>query len=384
MVVGVTRTWHLYVIDAFGVRQAEIDDYREATIVPRFNAVGSWAITFTGASPAMRLLELDKYGVEFVANSGGAATVVMSGRVAARDRSLDTSTSGVAETWTFTGVDDLALIAARQGHPQPGTVAPPYSSSAYDVRTGRASSVIAGFVNDNVGPGAITARRITGLTVAPDLGVGATITGRLRWRPLLDDITGLAAAGGVGFRIRSRVFETYLPVDRSATVKFSLPLGNLHAFKYSEERPTVNYVYVLGGGEGTARTVVEASDAVSVARWGRVEQSVDRRDTTDPAELAQAAQEALVEGAAKTGLSLSVVDTESVRYLEHYQLGDIVSVIVDGITVTDVVREVTITLNQDGERMAPTIGDPNAVPGKASIFQNVAKLAARVRGLERR
>lgn len=367
--------WALYVRDATGARVAQLDTWTAATLVLRYNAVGDWSLK-APTSAAATLLNEPQYGIEFVRDGD----VVLSGPVTSRSRRFDATFDG----YDFAGKDDAVWLTRRLASPQPATSSPPYNSSAYDVRTGTASTVLREYVTVNAGPGAVVDRVVSGLTIGTDPSAGGTVTGRARWQVLLDLLVELATAAGLGFRVRDLTFEVYQPVDRSDAVKFSVPLGNLAAFTYTEAAPTLNYVFVAGGGEGTARTIREASDSGSVTAWGRIEALQDRRDTTDTTELDQAATSTLAENATKTGFSLTPIETASIRYLDSYDLGDQVTVIVDGVAIVDVVREVVINLTDtDGEKVTPTVGDPNANPARPRIFEQVARLGRRMRDLER-
>lgn len=366
--------WTLYVRDDAGVRVAELDTFESATLIPRFNAVGDWQVV-APATEAAQLLTTPKYGLEFVRDG----EVILSGPVTTRTREFGVGVDG----YTFQGKDDQVWLSRRKASPEPATAAAPYDDSAYDVRTGAASTVIRAYVNVNAGPGAVTARQVDGLAVPAVAAFGSTVTGRARWQTLIDLLAELATAGGVGFRTRQLTFDVYQPTDLSAAVKFSTALGNLAGFSYSDAAPEVNHVYVAGGGEGTARVIRELTDTTSVTEWGRVEEFRDRRDTTDTAELDQAGQAMLTESATKRGFSLAPIETASVRFGATYNLGDQVTVIVDGVPVVDVVREVRIDLNADGETVAPTVGDPDADPSRPSIFAAHKRMERRVRNLER-
>src|SRR5690606_19655547 len=183
-------------------------------------------------TPAARLATTDRYGLEFVRDG----VTVMSGPVTKRTRMFDTTQDG----FLFEGVDDTVWLERRLVYPS----AAPYTTVAHDVRTGPATSVLVGFVSANAGPLAAADRQV--LTIGADTASGATVTGRGRWQVLLDLCAELAAAGGVGFRVRKRVFEPYVPVDRSASVVFSTELGNLGSFTHTEQAPDVNHV-VVGG-----------------------------------------------------------------------------------------------------------------------------------------
>jgi hypothetical protein len=48
-----------------------------------------------------------------------------------------------------------------------------------------------------------------------------------------------------------------------------------------------------------------------------------------------------------------------------------------------VVREVVINLNENGETVTPTVGNPEASPERPNVFATVKKLARDVRNLQR-
>jgi hypothetical protein len=366
--------WVVYVRDETGARRAQLDTYSDATLVLRFNAVGDWRLT-APTSAAATLLATDRYGVEFVRDG----EVILSGQVTNRTRKFDASFDG----YEFRGVDDNWWLWQRLASPEPATSSQPYDDSEYDVRTGSGSTVIQAYVDVNAGPSAVTARQVESLEVPAVAAFGSTVTGRARWQVLGDLLAELATSAGLGFRINRLAFEVYQPVDRSAQVKFSVALGNVAAFSYSDAAPDVNHVYVAGGGEGTARVIREATDSDSVTAWGRIERFRDRRDTTDTTELDQSGSEALTDGASKRGFSITPIETGSVRFSESYFLGDRVTVVADDVPLVDVVREVVINLNENGETVTPTVGNPDASPERPNIFATVKKLARDVRNLQR-
>lgn len=369
--------WQLYVRDRNRNRVAEIDDFQQLDLVLRFNAVGSWVIALPADGVAARYLNQDGCGL--VAVRDGAT--LLSGPKRRPERVWSSKTDRLV----VAGVDDVCWIADGLAYPVP--TGPPYSAAAHDVRTGACETVMRAYVSANVGPGAKAERIVAGLTLATDAALGATVTGRARFANLLELLQALAIAGGdLGFRIVDMQFQVYQPTDLTAMAVFSSDLGNLAAYTYREEAPSVNYIIVAGGGEGTARTFAEKGDSASIVRWGRIELFRDRRDTTDATELLQTADEALSTGAAKTYLSIEPIDTEALAYGADYNLGDKVSVIVDGTTIHDVLREVHITLTPEaGESVRPLVGTPDqpangAVP---ALFRSLRQMGGRLSNLER-
>lgn len=363
-------------------REGQIDDYTDLEAVPRRNDVGSWTLRLDWRTRHAAALRRPGYGIELVRDGA----TIFSGPAIETERVCDEGQNVL----TVTGRDDNLWLARRRAHPQPGTAAPPYATAEHDVRNGQASSVLRGYVNANLGPGALSVRRLPGLALeAVDPLVGASVFGRARWQPLLALLQELAAAGGVEFRVRKAgtglLFAVWAPQDKSATIRFSEGLGTLAGFRHGRKAPEHNYAFVGGTGEGTARTIREGQDPASIAAWGRAETFRDRRDTGVAAELDQDSAEALEEGAEQVGIAITPIDTDRQQYLTHYDLGDRVTYVADGEVGRDVIRELRIKLTPDEQRILPTIGSTTAVrrPG-TRLLQQFRKTATRITNLERR
>lgn len=373
----------IHVRDAQRRTIVEVDDYQSFDAYARFNAVGSWSLDIDyGTAAAAALLE-DRAGIIITGDNG----FVMSGPAVKRTRIRSTSQSRLK----VEGVDDNVWLERRLAYPAPLDVsASPHNVAEYDVRTGAAETVMRAYVDANAGPNALSPRRVDGLTLAADGGLGLDIIGRARFHNLLELIRGCALTGGdLGFRIAqisgALQFSVYQPTDRTSTAVFSIELGSLSDYSYEERIGGANYVIAGGAGEGTARTFVETGLSPAISADGRIEGFVDQRSTTDLAELEQAIDEHLAEGAAQTNLSLTPVDTQSMAFGTHWQLGDRVTVMVDDAPITDVVREVHLVLDQNGDQVLPTIGTPGAEqrPGGLRLFDQVRRLRNRIAHLER-
>lgn len=374
--------WTLYLRDPTLQREGQIDDFEKCEAIARFNDIGTWTVDVDGRAPLAAKLATPGYGIELVRDD---TTVVMSGPMRHRVWSRD----GDQLQLTVSGVDDMIWLKRRLAHPQPATAAPPYNTNEYDVRTGVASTVLRAYVNANAGAGALAPRQVTGLGLDTDPLAGTTVTGRARWQVLLQLLQELAIAGGnLGFRVTksgtSLLFQVYEPTDRTSSVILSTELGNLFGYDYESEASEVNYVYLGGGGEGTARTVREGSDSAEVTSWGRIEAFQDRRDTTDTGELDQEITKTLTEGVGKTGLSINPVDIDGMVFLQDYNLGDLVTYVIDGEPNTQIVREARITLTPDGPQQ--TIPGLNTA-GRNDVLRLLRRLRiaeARILDLERR
>lgn len=361
-------------------RLGQIEDFRSLTSPLRFNRTSDWQLELDGGSAGVDLLSLT--GGLIVERDG---TTLFSGPVT----NILRKTEGSRSTVTVSGFDDTVWLDRRLAAPV--TAGPPYTAAAYHTVNGVAETVMRTYVNDNLGPGAVADRRLARFALAADGLRGTTVKGSARFTSLLELLQGLALAGGdIGFRVvqsgEALEFQVYQPADKTSTAVFSVEFGNLRGYDYQQTVPSATYAYVGGGGEGTARVIVEGGDTAAITDYGRFETFRDRRDTSDVPTLEQQRSETLDEMQAKTALSISPIDTDAVTFGTHYNLGDRVKVVIDGVAVQDVVREVLLTVTPDrGSVLTPTLGTPGASsPRVPDLFDAVRRQARRLSHLERR
>ncbi|MFC4117534.1 Gp37-like protein [Nonomuraea zeae] len=193
-------------------------------------------------------------------------------------------------------------------------------------------------------------------------------------------------------------------VDLNAAVsQYQVPAWQRQDLEYGQ-----HVLEVVNGG--TAKLVVDAYRVTGLPGTGHdwvstpLETFVDRRDIPvaigvngmpiNPddgspaapealAELDQAADEAIAESAATAALSITPVDTPSLRYGHDYEVGDIVSVLVDGQVITDVLREVHLSDGTEGPAIKPVIGTEGASE-TPTLYREIRKLWNSLRKLESR
>lgn len=253
-----------------------------------------------------------------------------------------------------------------------------FAASAYDNRSGAGETVIRQYVdvnavsaiNDPLG----LSRVVPFLTLDTDSGRGSSVDGTARdYQLITPDGTGLlqelAQTAGLGFKVsqsgNALLFSQYVPADHTATVIFSEDIGNLADFTYQEDGPDFtqggNVMLVAGGGEAEARLFLLRADTDSITRWGRFEGYVDGRDTSDVPTLQQRGDAALAQVAATTQASLVLAPQKGVVYGQDFDLGDKVTIVIDGTTYQDIVRGVQIELTRQGaETITPIVGTPSA------------------------
>ncbi|MEZ0396840.1 MAG: hypothetical protein ABWK53_10485 [Anaerolineales bacterium] len=273
---------------------------------------------------------------------------------------------------TLEAAGDLYLLSTRLVVPVPS--GPPYSAAAADVRIGPIETLLHEYVYYHAGAGAKSERRIPGLTQAADEGRGQEVTARGRFVPLLSLLQQLANLGNLGIRMKDLKFEVFEPRDLSSTVFFGPDFRNLLQFTHEVSVPNCNYMFVGGGGEGTSRVVFERENSRSILRWGRIENWLDRRDTSEISELNNAA-EVLLNEQLDLEESLSIVAETSP---EEVSPGDLVSVSFDGHIYQIRVNELQIEF--DGLKESVKLSSGTAATPR--IYSRVRLIEERVLKLE--
>lgn len=383
------REYAVLMRDASREAVAEVDQIAKFTAVLKFNAASTWEMEYVfsqesdprRAAKEAKLATLFDFGNGIILRRNGE--VILSGDIT----DIEEQMGSKGKKYILRGIDDTGLLAGRVGLPVPS--GPPYSSASHDVRTGAAETVMREYVYYNAGAGATSDRQIAGLTLAADEGRGETVTGRARFVELLYLLEELALAGGdLGFKVvqtgTGLQFQVYQPVDRSARVKFSMGFGNLVSYKFKETAPTGNYNYMGGQGELTARVIAEDGDEDSIARYGRIEFFKDQRNEADPAKLATWIAKELAANANKLSVRAEVSETESLKFGEHFGLGDKVTLVTGRRTIVDLVREVKISLDAKEVKIEPVVATAELVAqdGLMRVLAAVRELDRRVARLE--
>jgi len=360
---------------------ARIDDFTQLDVVLRFNGEGTWVLRLPATGTIARMVQFSQ-GIVVKRNN----VVLMSGIIL---RSFREWAAGV-DSLTLSGIDDTGRLGDRLALPVPS--GPPYTASEHHVQATTGELALRAYVDANAGPGATVGRRIPGLVLGTNLGLGTATIIRARFQNLMLILQQAAAmGGGLGFKVvqvgATLEFQVFLPVDKTATAIFSPGLGNLRAYSYVRAAGTATYVYAGGGGEGTARVFAEAYDPTPLLTYGRIEKFMDRRDIPTLSELQPVAQAEAYDNSEQRELRLSPLDTAGLQFGTHYNLGDRVTVVVDGIPIQDVVREVRLSLTAEGEALEPVVGpaDASEQPAASSgLYGTIRVMATRINQLERR
>jgi hypothetical protein len=297
---------------------------------------------------------------------------------------------------------DTVHLSDRLVFPDPERAADDQTINDYWTSSAVATSTaMLKLISDQAGPTCRASRRVTGLTLGDDPGVGVVRGWKALFLPVLEQLTLMSVASGanLGLRITSETgaleVSVYQPRDLAGAIRFSADLSNLVGFTYREESPTATDAVAAGQGDLHLRLRKRAATTSALAlAWGRrIWSYIDRRDTADAAELLQAATDNVTEGDATVSLAVTLTDSQAATYGRDWGLGDRITVYVGPpgqstpvATVVDVVREIAFEVDERGaETLRPAIGTYDAkarVPGPtqrqlANVGVSLAGLIAR-------
>jgi hypothetical protein len=361
------------------------------TCVLRKNEVGSWKVELPYGHSLQTLL----------ATPGAGLVVTYQGRtLISGPTKMVTTTQSVENAVGVTvieGYDDSIILQDRLAYPTPSTADVTLQTSAYDIRTGAAETVMKQYVEVNIGSLAPAARKVTGFSTEGDYGRGATVKASARFDvlyDLLNQVADASLAGGtaIGFDVRqsgsSLLFEVYTPTNRTSTIRLDIANDLLTETSYSLQRPKMTRAIVGGQGDGTARTFLERSNATSLAAetaWGRrIEAFIDSRDSADSTALATAGDSVLgTDGKAIISAAVKPTDDSTMLFGVDWFLGDTVTVVVGSYELSAVVNEVGLLVSPDGVRLYGTVGEPKQQSYEAQIQALAEDLDFRLNNLER-
>lgn len=354
--------------------------------VLRFNNVGNWKLTLPADHYLASALRETGSGIIVTGPTG----VILSGPMTSVVvNKTNDNPVGIIEV---EGTDDSVILGERLAYPTPTTANVEAQTSAYDKRSGIASTVMCAYVNANIGPAAPVARRIPGLTIAPDPVAGSLIFGSARFDVLGQLLTSLGSVDGLGFDVLQQdtglEFRVYSPQDKTGTVRMDIANDTLSSTKFSYAAPGATVAIVAGQGTEENRLFKQVTTAQSVSAetaWGRrIETFVDQRQTDVVDELQQAGLEKLAEdGLTKVSLQVTPSSELTMEYGVDWNLGDKVSVVVDDDELQAVVTAVAIRIETDGVYVGATVGKPEGVDYEARLNSRQVTTSQRLNDLER-
>ena len=256
-------------------------------------------------------------------------------------------------------------------------------TSAYDKRSGSAEAVIKGYVRAN----ALT-RLALPIVVATSLDRGGPAELSARFSTLTDLLSPVAKLAGLGMTIyqdgsNGLVFDVTAGTDRTARV-LSEAAGTITDWSFSTTGPGSTRRIIGGQGDDTTRVFRERAAGALETAWGVIIEALTDspgEDTTTALDLAGDAD--LAATAPTAGVSVTVAETDVVRYGRNLLVGDLVAVqVTDSLLVTDTLSAATVTWSTDGGLVVePTVGDGSTETVSELLVTAVSKALAGIRSL---
>jgi hypothetical protein len=351
-----------------------LNDYTSLSVTPRHNQIGTAELVVP--SDHRRLPDLAAIGARLIITYEGEH--LMSGYLPTRDGAGPER----AGQFTFHLKDDLWLVWRLLGWPVPGAALNAQGVKR-DVRTGDAETVAKGFITANA------AHLVDTVTVATNLNRGDTVTVESRMAVLADVLMPAVDAAGIGVSVRQSgsglLVDVYEPTVFPHTL--SERSGTITDWSWSQTDEESTVSIVGGPNENTSREFRRVRDSARETALGySIESFVDARSAENNTEMDAAGTAALAEAGPKSGFRVSLSESKHFRYggPNGVHVGDSVTVDVGGQTLTDVLREATLTFDRDsGVQVVPAIGERTDDPNK-TLLTFLSKLTRGVRDLRTR
>lgn len=270
-------------------------------------------------------------------------------------------------------------------------IVPPAGLSHYR-DSAAVEAVMKSLVSSQMGPTADADRIAPILSIVASSNRGATYTLSSRYTNQLDELAKASAATGFGFLLwlnlgtKKLVFDVGVGVDRTASQNtnpraiFAKKFGSVKSLERKDAITNYrNLAIVAGQGQGTARTVITATqEGATPTGLARRELFVDARDLAS-ADLPARAAAKLAEKSQTSFLSGTALSESSLVLDRDYTLGDLVTV--SGFDISEDVRLTGIreSWSESGYSIDHTFGD--AYP-TSQLADSVSELSASLQDSE--
>ncbi|GHF61393.1 hypothetical protein GCM10010218_48670 [Streptomyces mashuensis] len=434
-------------------RIGELDTWIKLDLIIRYNAQGTWQLLVKDKTPQAKLLEkgggiavwmdgrddepifsgqieqFQKYWT--VEQHTGRGSVYVGGKCDNKLPYQYLAFPGV-KNW---GTDAMAVYPANEQWKDRDRDARPIGEEA-----GQALWVEMDLA---FGARGLPGRKAPGVTLLPPPAanqpgvppkIGAKVAGTVRYDNLGTLAEKWTKEGGIGYRFlwhpddKKIKLTTFVPQDKTNSVRFSPELGNLREYVATLTAPRVTRAIVAAQGEGKDRFIRQypetgyGPDGLTddEREWGLIsEQFIDRRDIplkTDAAgkpvlnkpkdggftlppgakdeaealkiyqDAMKTAADAVLKESEKNGnFQIYPIETPQCRFGIDYFIGDKVSVDIEGEIYEDIVREVNITVEDGGrsETVVPKIGE-QGTGEPLNLYKHVSDMREKLRKLEAR
>lgn len=342
------------------IGQIPLKDIRNLEIVLNHNNVGTWSITISAEHPLVKTLRKKGAGIVIATDAG----TIISGNMT--NVKYEYSAEYPAGFLIVSGVDDNQYLADALAYPDPEHNAE-NQEKAKDTRSGTSEAIMKSFVRKNIGPDAISSRKIANLTIQTNYDRGPITTKSARFKNLGLLLYEIASTADLGFRVAqvgdTIQFQVYEPVDRTADIEWSIENENMNNTSFEFSAPVVTHAIVGGEGKGVERLMKVYSTTASenaANDWGRrIETFVDSKESDTDAELTQAGKEAIKGGLVTSNVEFTPENATS-SYMTDWNLGDLIKVVInDDISLIAIIDSVGIVLNNEGITIKASVNRSN-------------------------
>lgn len=414
--------YRIEVFDKDLKRIGEIDQWISLDFTVRLAQEGIWQLLIKDGTPQSELIQ---QGGGIAIWQDGVDKPILSGPVDTFQKYFTKLQHTGPGSLYIAGKCHNTLAYRRLAFPDPSkAVDKQYQSPRYQRLVNPLKSmeeVIWEELNKALGPMALSNRRVAGLDfgsepVGPPITLWPRTTDWLRMDNIGTKIEEWFKAKNAAYRFIYNAedqkvdLEIFRPRDLSKTVRFSPELGNLREYIWTLTAPKVTRAIVGCAGEKAERYYYQKVDTAAEAEWGiSIESFVDRRDiplkvdtstgapikadaamTGDDYDAAvksveEAADAVFTENGGDGNFQIYPIDTAECAFGKHYFVGDVVTVAVDGTEYSDVVREVTISVDDAGNTndVAPKIGQQGSGE-PLNLYKTVSDMQKKLRRLESR
>lgn len=354
--------------------QCPVTDFKSIKGTKRFDNISDFDFT----------VRADNKRLDLMLTPGTRARLRLRGQdfITGPIREHDGAGPGVSSDFTFTVEDNFRILRNFLIYQRPGESMANQSLSYRYEQTGNIEAVFKDIVDKN-----IKNRHIEPIILAPYLGRGGTITAQARMAKIYNEMFPLLESMGLGAKVTSS--PTGLTVDVYELTEYPIVLKEasrvIRKWRYKLLAPDVTDVVVGGEGSGTARTFIHKDDPVRKALWNdHIEIFQDARDANDLNTYTERADETLYDGAGTVSLKVTLAETKNFQFggPNGLHVGNIVTAeVANGkIQVTDILREIDFSYDQDGLKLEGVIGkvtDPNV-----QVMQAMSRMAGSLNKLK--
>lgn len=357
--------YKLRLFDRAGLLKYEVVAFEALSLAREVNAAGLASVTLDASHPAVAEIALDWRLEVWRQNRAFGLAWRMEFEGLYRSGTWEVrSSGGFRATLLFPG--PLSLLGRAIVGYKAGTTGRNLFTAAKAESIAKALVRYNATASGSTGDGRVINTGLSNITVEADAARGATLDYTCAYRNVLEALREVAALGGGDFDLArtgaaSWEFRWYAGqrgTDRSATVTFSLPFGNMAEPVLERGAFGERTVAIVGGqGEEAARAIVLRQGANYAAGHNGAEGFVDARMHATTAGLEGAGDAALQEWQARDRLSFSVIQTPGSYYGLHYDFGDLITSEVEGYSAVKKIVAITLEVSAAGERLSVQAAD---------------------------